>query len=181
MTRVEKRNAIVAALNEDPGRSDRAIARQLGVSQVTVGAARRSLNGAVQSEHPRSVQIETEHPVQIVETALDAAKRLVASLSPRDLASFERWWSKFTALPPDDFDVALRRIIHRMERIGWKSLADNNGLDSLAEYFELTVPELLDPVNIWLDERRGEEPFLHNDSARESFKRWFRKAPQPRR
>jgi hypothetical protein len=43
MTRVEKRASIIAALKEDANRSDRATARQVGVSHVTVAEARKKL------------------------------------------------------------------------------------------------------------------------------------------
>ena len=111
MTRAEKRNAIVATLNEDPSRSDRDIARQIGVSQVTVGAVRKNLNTVqkgvqvervgvqIETEHPTS---ETEHPngnVQIGQTETkhcpndldwlhDPAKRTPATVADWLLATF---------------------------------------------------------------------------------------------
>lgn len=43
MNRAEKRDAIMAALREDRRRSDRAIAREVGVSHATVAEVRRKL------------------------------------------------------------------------------------------------------------------------------------------
>jgi hypothetical protein len=54
VTRAEKRSTILAALQEDYARSDRAIAALIGTSPTTVGAIRKTM--------PRSVKIEIGHP-----------------------------------------------------------------------------------------------------------------------
>jgi hypothetical protein len=63
MNRAEKRDAIVAALREDPRRPDRAIARELGISHATVAEARKRLTGGQieTDQRPRGGQIETDH------------------------------------------------------------------------------------------------------------------------
>jgi hypothetical protein len=54
MTRAEKRDALLAALQEEPNRSDRAIAREVGVSHVTVAALRKKLtSGQIEDANGR--------------------------------------------------------------------------------------------------------------------------------
>lgn len=54
LTREQKRQMIADEITDDPGRSDRAIARIIGVDHKTVGSVRRELRGEI----PQSREIE---------------------------------------------------------------------------------------------------------------------------
>jgi AsnC-type helix-turn-helix domain len=51
MTGAEKRNAILAALQEDPSRSDRAVASAIGVDHKTVAAVRTAMRAGGEIPH----------------------------------------------------------------------------------------------------------------------------------
>ena len=75
-SRAEKRSAILAALNEDPTRSDRVIAALIGTSPTTVGAVRKTLSAGVQIEtgHPEATTGHPSDTVQIEERKLDSVQ-----------------------------------------------------------------------------------------------------------
>lgn len=141
LSRADRRRVIADEITEDPDRSDRAIARLLGVDHKTVGSVRRELGGEVPQPEPESEAVSYEEARERTDeirqgiTALEASVYFAISnrVAPYEVAG---WLQDGITAVEREVGIAeatepIRRLVY-WPLIAWVLSLTDDDIDGMA-------------------------------------------------